>query len=220
MEKELNLAKILANNLIIYRKAAGLTQLQIAEKFNYSDKAVSKWERGESTPDVFILKSLADFYGIDVSDFFVEKKKIPQRTSGWKKHLIITLLSFVLVWFIAAIVFVLCSLFSVPGPLWLIWIFATVPASIVLIVFSAIWGTRLTSMLSVSLLTWSLAVSVFIPLQILAPVNNAYLIFIVAGIFQIMVSLWYFLKVPEFLKRTFKVKSKEPADKEKEQSKK
>ena len=64
MEKEINQQDLLAKNLAYYRKASGLTQLELAEKFNYSDKSVSKWERGEGFPDVFVLKSLADFYGI------------------------------------------------------------------------------------------------------------------------------------------------------------
>lgn len=219
MAKEVDLTKILADNLIVYRKAAGMTQLQIAEKFNYSDKAVSKWERGESAPDIFILKSLADFYGIQLSDFFVEKKKTP-RASNWKKRIVITALSFVLVWFVAAIIFVFGEMFGLVGPLWLTWIFATVPASIVLIVFSAIWGTRLSNMFSVSLLTWSVATSIFVPLQVFDAAKNTYLIFIIAGIFQIMVGLWYLLKVPELLRKTFKIKSKELKDKEKEDSKK
>lgn len=219
MTKEVDLTKILANNLIFYRKAAGMTQLQIAEKFNYSDKAVSKWERAESTPDIFILKSLADFYGIQLSDFFVEKKTA-YLASSWKKHLIITLLSFVLVWFVAAIVFVLGEMSHFSERMWLVWIFATVPASIVLIVFSAIWGNRIHSILSISLLTWSVATSVFVPLQIFQTVDNAYLVFIVAGIFQVMVGLWYFLKVPEYIKKRFKIKSKEVKDEEKEDSKK
>ena len=44
-----------ARDLADCRRAAGLTQLQLAEKLNYSDKAVSKWERGESLPDVAVL---------------------------------------------------------------------------------------------------------------------------------------------------------------------
>ena len=52
----------LARNLTLYRKASNLTQAELAEKLNYSDKAVSKWERGESVPDLYVLKQLADFY--------------------------------------------------------------------------------------------------------------------------------------------------------------
>ena len=72
MEKEeVNLQEVLANNLIHYRKASGLTQLELAQELNYSDKSVFKWERGEEFQDIFILKSLDDFYEIIVDDFFL-----------------------------------------------------------------------------------------------------------------------------------------------------
>ena len=58
----------LAKNLIKLRKAARLTQLELAEKIKYSNKTISKWERGESYPDIFTLKKIADVYGVTVND--------------------------------------------------------------------------------------------------------------------------------------------------------
>ena len=58
----------LAANLVRFRKAAGLTQLELAEKLMYSNKTISKWERGESVPDIFTLKSIAEIYGVTVND--------------------------------------------------------------------------------------------------------------------------------------------------------
>ncbi|MBR5722330.1 MAG: helix-turn-helix transcriptional regulator [Oscillospiraceae bacterium] len=60
---------VVASNLVRLRKANQLTQLQLAEQLHYSDKAVSKWERGESLPDLAVMKQLADFYGIRIDDF-------------------------------------------------------------------------------------------------------------------------------------------------------
>ena len=60
---------IVAANLVRLRKTNGMTQLQLAEQLHYSDKAVSKWERGESLPDLAVMKQLADFYGIRIDDF-------------------------------------------------------------------------------------------------------------------------------------------------------
>ena len=70
MEEKKSLEQIVADNLVYYRKAAGLTQLEVAEKFNYSDKSISKWERAEGLPDIMVLKALADFYDIRIDDFF------------------------------------------------------------------------------------------------------------------------------------------------------
>ena len=51
-----DLKQIFAENLSALRKKKGWTQMELAERLHYSDKAVSKWERGESLPDVVILK--------------------------------------------------------------------------------------------------------------------------------------------------------------------
>ncbi|MBQ7227221.1 MAG: helix-turn-helix transcriptional regulator [Clostridia bacterium] len=58
----------LAHNLVKFRKASGLTQIELAEKIKYSNKTVSKWERAESYPDIFTLKKIADTYGVTVND--------------------------------------------------------------------------------------------------------------------------------------------------------
>ena len=76
MEREEKLRRNIANNLIHYRKESNLTQLELAEKLQYSDKAISKWERGESVPDIFILHTLADLYSCSVDDFLSERIKV------------------------------------------------------------------------------------------------------------------------------------------------
>ena len=65
-----DLKLIIAKNISTLRKAAAMTQFELAEKLNYSDKAVSKWERGESLPDVSVLKAIADIFSVD-KDFTV-----------------------------------------------------------------------------------------------------------------------------------------------------
>ena len=65
MEKE---KRQIAQNLAYLRTNSGMTQAELAERMHYSDKAISKWERGESVPDVFVLKQLADLFGVTVDD--------------------------------------------------------------------------------------------------------------------------------------------------------
>lgn len=60
--------KIIGKNLLKLRKSAKLTQMELAEKFNYSDKSISKWENGESLPSVEILHELSTFYGTTLND--------------------------------------------------------------------------------------------------------------------------------------------------------
>lgn len=73
------LKKIIAKNLVTYRKQAHFTQAELAEKLGYSDKNVSKWERAEGVPDVLVLHQLAEMYGVTVNDFFVDRTAQPQQ---------------------------------------------------------------------------------------------------------------------------------------------
>lgn len=83
-----NLGKIIGNNLTFLRKKAGLTQLEFGEKFNYSDKTVSRWEQGDVIPAVDVLKQITDFYGVSMDymlsehttekDFLSIVKKVPK----------------------------------------------------------------------------------------------------------------------------------------------
>ena len=62
--------EIIAENIVTLRKNAGLTQAELAERLNYSDKAISKWERAEAVPDVLVLAQLAELFGVTV-DYFL-----------------------------------------------------------------------------------------------------------------------------------------------------
>ena len=85
MENQEEIRKNIASNISNYRKLYGLTQSELAEKLNYSDKSVSKWERGESVPDVFTLKELANFFNITIEDFF-SNKPVTQKKKVRKKN--------------------------------------------------------------------------------------------------------------------------------------
>ena len=76
-----------AGNLSACRKQHGLTQLQLAELLHYSDKAVSKWERGESMPDLAVMKQLADFYGMSIDDFLLTPEQRAEKTSASLRRL-------------------------------------------------------------------------------------------------------------------------------------
>ena len=106
-----NEKEVLAKNLIKYRKSFNLTQQNLADKLNYSDKAVSKWERAEGVPDVFVLKQIADIYNVKVDNLLnesPEKKPKNIQKTRLKKTIIITLSS-LLVWLVATVAYVLLT---------------------------------------------------------------------------------------------------------------
>lgn len=166
MINENEFKKIVVENLIYYRKANKLTQLQLADKLNYSDKAISKWERGESLPDLYILSLIADIYGITLNDLITTKKTQPSKR---KKtiQILISLLSFLLVWLVATVCFVIIKLANPDLPrVWLTFIFAIPVSMIVLIVFATLWGNYLTKFFSISGLCWTIPLALTIAIKI------------------------------------------------------
>ena len=108
-ESDEKLRQLIAENIAYYRKLNGDTQAGLAEKLSYSDKSVSKWERGDGTPDIFILSHIASLYGITVQDLLREKKVAKTRT----RHLLISLLSVGLVWLVMTVLFCGAQIFSI-----------------------------------------------------------------------------------------------------------
>ena len=108
---------IIAKNITALRQGAKLTQIELAERLNYSDKAVSKWERGESVPDITVLKAIADMFEVTLDYLVQENPELPvlpeepEQVHGKKRnHKVITALSILLVWFVAAVVFVILDM--------------------------------------------------------------------------------------------------------------
>ena len=73
---ELNDLKLItAANIIRLRTGRNLTQAELGAKLNYSDKTISKWERGEAIPDAFVLVQLAEIFGVSVNDLLSSQDK-------------------------------------------------------------------------------------------------------------------------------------------------
>ena len=125
--EENRIKSILAQKLTAYRKRAGMTQAELAEKLNYSDKSISKWERGDGMPDLLVLCKLADLYDVPLDSFLREGPLVRSQAEQKTRHIIITLISIGLVFFVAAIAFFVCYLAKV-NVRWLAFIYA-VPGS-------------------------------------------------------------------------------------------
>ena len=109
------LKNIIAQNIAELRRNNNMTQIELAEKLNYSDKAISKWERGESIPDVAVLKNIADIFLVSVDYLLEETHKRPmppaaQATTRKRRRGVITWLGVLLVWMVATISFVTLQL--------------------------------------------------------------------------------------------------------------
>ena len=190
-----DLKDIVAKNLVELRSRAGFTQLELATKINYTDKAVSKWERGEALPDIRVLIKLAEIYNISVDDIVSPHtvKKIRPKMNIGKKRLLITALSVGLVWFIATLIF-MGLFFAEVEKAYLVFICAPFVCSIPLIVFSAMWGNWITDTLACSLLVWALAVIFHVFVIAFTDFNRIFFIYVVAGVFELLIIWWFMLR--------------------------
>ncbi len=201
MENDItNQQELLAKNLAYYRKASGLTQLELADKFNYSDKSVSKWERGEGFPDIFVLKSLADFYGITVDDFYQsEHKAVKVSQNKKRKQTYLKLLSIGINWLVTVLTFfllnTLLSRFAPNAPFepWLTFIYGTLTTGIILLVWEFIYHNRFLRMIATSIIIWTAALSLFLTFFVVMNLPLP-LLFVVAIPLEVLEIIWYLFR--------------------------
>ncbi len=188
-----DLKQIIAENIIELRKRHKMTQAELAEELNYTDKAVSKWERGESIPDIQTLKELASKFGVTVdyilnenSDEEKEKYLMPEKTKYNK--LAITLLFVVMVWFVATLFYVYAVIYKFEyANLWVVFIFCIPASAVLLLIFNFKWGRRKYAFIINTVLNWSTLLSIF-----LASLSYVKMwpIFFVGIPLQIIIFLW------------------------------
>jgi len=185
--REENIKQNFAKNLIKLRKSKKLTQLQLAEKLNYSDKSISKWECGETLPDIETFTNIADFFGMSVNDLLSNSNNILQKYNT--KNIIISLLGFLLVWLTTCVIYYLLNLFTNFDDIGLVVLYALPISMVELLVFSFIWFNKIAQFVSASMLIWSTAVAFYL----LQNISN-WFIFIIAIVLEIMCILWFWLK--------------------------
>ena len=177
---EEELRRTVAKNIVILRKQQGLTQTELAERLHYTDKSVSKWERAEGLPDVFVLTQLAELFGVSVGDLLSET---PPPSRRGPRRVLVTVLSVGLAWLAASVVFLGLCVFApeLPRP-WLSFCYGLAVSFIILIVFTSLWWGLRESCLAVSGLIWSLALCV----HLTANVPGIGFIWIVAAVMQVL----------------------------------
>ena len=175
-------------NIARLRKDRGLTQAELAERINYSDKAVSKWERAESLPDVLTLISLAEHLGTDlntltglpaapapdsipepVPEIPAEPEK-PAKKRYTADKTVIQKLSSILVWVVALFLYMVLDAFGVKN-LWLLFVFAIPANAIVLLSLRSAWKLYGINRLLISVILWGSLLTVYLLLLVVAKVN-------------------------------------------------
>jgi transcriptional regulator with XRE-family HTH domain len=179
---------IIGKNLQILRKRNKITQAQLAERLNYSDKGVSKWEKGESLPPIDIFYKLSRMYKVSL-DSIVGEEKVKVREIDKqdlkKRYLHITLLSVLAVWLVALILFVAFDIFANMS-VWMCFAWAVPVSAIVGIVFDCIWNKRKFLFWLVTLLVWSVLLCFAVQFMVF----NIWKILLIGIPLQIGIIIW------------------------------
>lgn len=198
------LKKQIGANIVSYRKRLNMTQAGLAEKLNYSDKAVSKWERGESAPDVLTLVQIAELFDITVNDLLVDPNELPENPGAVERVMgkavektlkrkadkrIILGLSSLLVWFVALLVFVVLSSLDVPKS-WVAFFYAIPTDAIVLLSLRSAWHDFRWNQGLISIIVWGSLLSIYISLLVFFQLN-IWKLFLLGIPGQAAVLLWF-----------------------------
>lgn len=201
------LKAVIAANIAELRKKNGMTQQDLAARLNYTDKAISKWERGESIPDVLVLKQIADMYGVTVDYLLTDvheetKPAVPEETTddtlkkrqSLRTRGFVTGMSVLLVWIAALVLFIVFDTASLDyRSNWVVFACAVPASFIVWLVMNSIWFNRRRNYLIISLLMWSILALIYIPVLLFAD-RNLWLIFSLGIPGQAIIIMWSRLK--------------------------
>ncbi len=208
---------VIAKNITALRQAKGITQIELAQMLNYSDKAISKWERGESVPDISVLYHITEIFGVTL-DYLVHPHKevddsgIKQHDANRKRnHIVITSMSVLLVWLIATTVFVVLDVIpQFHSNLHILAFLYALPISLVVwLVFNSVWFNTKINYIIVSLIMWACLGAIhlsFLPFGF-----NFWILYALGIPGQIIILLWSRIKYPKQSKFSRKAKDKTPA---------
>lgn len=191
-------------NISRLRRSRGLTQAELAERINYSDKAVSKWERAESLPDVLTLMNLAEQLGTDlntlVSDGAPEAAPVPapvpepapEQTpppSPRTSKAAIQKLSSLLVWVVALFLYMIFDAFGI-NHLWMLAVIAVPANAIVLLSLRSAWRLYNWNRFLISVIMWGTLIAIYLTLWLVGRVN-VWRILLMGILGQAAIMLWF-----------------------------
>ncbi|MBQ3762723.1 MAG: helix-turn-helix transcriptional regulator [Clostridia bacterium] len=185
MEKD-NWKRALGENLTALRKKNNITQSELGEKLNYSDKSVSKWERGEGVPDLSVMVQLSELYGVGIDELLgraqkpegEQKKMLPLL-----RHAAVLITVFGIVLIAALITFAALMIF-VPKleRSWLCFVCALPVMFTVMGILFLVWKNRAWAFGALSAALWTACLCI----QQLFRGFNAGLIYALGGIVQLI----------------------------------
>lgn len=192
--QEKDLKEIVAQNIFYLRTVNHMTQYELGEQINYSDKAISKWERADGIPDVYVLKRMSELFGVSVDYLLVEhseqEKKIEKKPVNNKARALVLNVAVISVMTVALLVFVILAL-AIDKYIWQIFIYAIPVVAIVGLVFSGIWRRTFGVFWFVSMLVWGILLTIYFAIGN----YGMWMIFLLGIPAQVIVFLSFGLKI-------------------------
>ena len=189
-----DIRKNIVNNLVLLRKAHKMTQQELGKALNYSDKAISRWEVGDSLPDISVLIRICEIYGVEFEWLIHRHDEAPKggkKTGGHGIRIAIACLLATLCFAVATIIFIYNRIFK-SGSVWIAFVWA-VPVSLLLAVFlSYRWWNGTTTTVLLSLGMWSLLTAVY--LHFLLTFGNIWPLFLLGVPMQIIFILFRYIQ--------------------------
>lgn len=188
------LKNIIASNIIELRSNMGMTQSELAEKINYSDKSISKWETAKAIPDVAVLKSIADAFGITIDDLikphdqWQDLKTKQKQTFRYRMIIGIAIMS---IWAIALLLFIIFWLLG--RYLWIIFLSALPISLVTLLVLHSIWGKGKYNVQIIS----ALMLSIIVLIYFIFIKYNWWQLFLLAIPFEAIIIFCFHIKRPQ-----------------------
>ncbi len=197
----MDIKSIVAKNIAELRQKNNMTQLELAEKLNYSDKTISKWERGESTPDISVMVEIAELFGVTL-DYLVQwehkKKEIVEekpKVANYNRRAI-AYISESIGWILAVFAFTITTLILKKVSFQFLYFLYALPVTLIVkLVFNSIWFNVRHNYYIVSLLMWSVLLCIHITFLYFQ--MNVALIYLLGLAGQIVIVLWSFIRKPK-----------------------
>ncbi|MBQ8840212.1 MAG: helix-turn-helix transcriptional regulator [Clostridia bacterium] len=169
-----------AKNLGALRRQCGFTQADVAEKLNYSDKAISRWEKGDTLPDINVLYEICQFYGVTMNDLVGEEEARAKEENITEKdarayNAWLCAIAGVSVWLVATVLyFIHNTITDNLSPLWIIFVWAVPVSCIVILLFGRPIFHWVANFVLSSVVAWTLLGSIYLNLVFFTTIPNAY----------------------------------------------
>ena len=180
---------VTASNIIKLRTGAGMTQAELGAALNYSDKTISKWERGEAIPDAYVLTQMAELFGVTVDALLSSPERwqpapdpdeVPDRSYSVSMIIAVAVLG---VWTLALTAFV--ALWLVGVIRWQIFVVALPVSILTYLVLICVFGKKRYLQFVIALFVFS----IFVMIYLLFVHRNPWQIFLICVLAEVLVFL-------------------------------